>query len=125
MATIDHKDPVVVIIGSGAGGGTVAHELTTQGVKCVVLEAGPHLTRDDYENDEWRAFAQMAWLDMRTTSGSWRVSNDFPNLPAWIVKAVGGSTTHWSGATHGSWRTSSRPAPSTATSTAPRCWTGR
>ena len=32
MATIDHKDPVVVIIGSGAGGGTVAHELTTQGV---------------------------------------------------------------------------------------------
>jgi choline dehydrogenase-like flavoprotein len=36
---------------------------------------------------------------MRTTSGSWRVSRDFPNLPAWIVKAVGGSTTHWSGAT--------------------------
>jgi choline dehydrogenase-like flavoprotein len=99
MATIDHKDPVVVIIGSGAGGGTVAHQLTTQGVKCVVLEAGPHLTRDDYENDEWRAFTQMAWLDMRTTSGSWRVANDFPNLPAWIVKAVGGSTTHWSGAT--------------------------
>ena len=41
----------------------------------------------------------MAWLDMRTTSGSWRVAQDFPNLPAWIVKAVGGSTTHWSGAT--------------------------
>ena len=36
---------------------------------------------------------------MRTTSGSWRVSRNFPNLPAWIVKAVGGSTTHWSGAT--------------------------
>ncbi|MGA4508499.1 GMC family oxidoreductase [Propionibacteriaceae bacterium G1746] len=99
MATIDEKDPVVVIIGSGAGGGTLAHELTTKGVKCVVLEAGPHLTRDDYENDEWRAFGQMAWLDMRTTSGSWRVAKNFPNLPAWIVKAVGGSTTHWSGAT--------------------------
>lgn len=41
----------------------------------------------------------MAWLDMRTTSGTWRVAKDFPNLPAWIVKAVGGSTTHWSGAT--------------------------
>ena len=35
---------------------------------------------------------------MRTTSGSWRVAKDFPNLPAWIVKAVGGSTTHWAGA---------------------------
>jgi choline dehydrogenase-like flavoprotein len=35
---------------------------------------------------------------MRTTSGSWRVAKDFANLPAWIVKAVGGSTTHWAGA---------------------------
>ncbi|MDQ6656690.1 MAG: GMC family oxidoreductase [Actinomycetota bacterium] len=99
MATIDEKESVVVIIGSGAGGGTLAYELTAKDVKCVVLEAGPHLTADDYENDEWRAFSQMAWLDMRTTSGSWRVATDFPNLPCWIVKAVGGSTTHWSGAT--------------------------
>ena len=35
---------------------------------------------------------------MRTTAGSWRVHRDFPNLPAWIVKAVGGSTVHWAGA---------------------------
>ena len=99
MTSIEHRDPVVVIIGSGAGGGTMAHELTAQGVDCVLLEAGPHLTADDYENDEWAAFNQMAWLDERTASGSWRVATDFPGLPAWIVKAVGGSTTHWSGAT--------------------------
>ena len=99
MTSIDHSEPTVVIVGSGAGGGTLAYELTAKGIPCVVLEAGPHLTGDDYENDEWRAFSQMAWLDMRTTSGSWRVANDFPNLPAWIVKAVGGTTTHWSGAT--------------------------
>ena len=99
MATIDEKDPVVVIVGSGAGGGTLAYELATQGVKVVLLEAGPHLTADDYENDEWRAFGQMAWLDPRTTSGSWRVAKNFPNLPAWIVKAVGGTSTHWAGAT--------------------------
>ena len=43
-------------------------------------------------------FGQLAWLDNRTTSGTWRVAKDFPNLPAWIVKAVGGSTTHWAGA---------------------------
>jgi choline dehydrogenase-like flavoprotein len=90
---------VVVVIGSGAGGGTVANELCQQGIRCVVLEAGPHLTGPDYENDEWPAFNQMAWLDNRTTSGSWRVATDFPNLPAWTVKAVGGSTTHWAGAT--------------------------
>ena len=98
-AHIDHDTPAVVIIGSGAGGGTLAYELTRQGIECVVLEAGPYLKPDDYENDEWAAFNQMAWLDARTASGPYRVATDFPNLPAWIVKAVGGSTTHWSGAT--------------------------
>jgi choline dehydrogenase-like flavoprotein len=99
MTAIDHDEPAVVVIGSGAGGGTLAHELTGQQVPVVLLEAGTHLRQEDYVNDEWAAFTQMAWLDPRTTSGSWRVSRDFPNLPAWIVKAVGGSTTHWSGAT--------------------------
>lgn len=91
-------DDVVVVVGSGAGGGTLANELCQHGLKVVVLEAGPHLTADDYVQDEWPAFNQMAWLDARTTSGSWRVARDFPNLPAWTVKAVGGTTTHWAGA---------------------------
>ena len=52
----------------------------------------------DYVNDEWASFGQLAWTDVRTTSGDWRVANDFATLPAWIVKAVGGSTTHWAGA---------------------------
>ena len=98
-APIAHDEAVVVVIGSGAGGGTLAHELTSRGVKVVCLEAGPHLEPADWVNNEWEAFHQMAWLDMRTTSGSYRITKDFPNLPAWIVKAVGGSTTHWSGAT--------------------------
>ena len=93
----DDED-LVVVIGSGAGGGTIANELCQQGVRVVVLEAGPHLTGADYVNDEWPAFSQMAWLDPRTTSGSWRVARDFPNLPAWTVKAVGGTSTHWAGA---------------------------
>ncbi|WP_435168412.1 GMC family oxidoreductase [Falsirhodobacter sp. 1013] len=99
MTQIAQDEPAVVIIGSGAGGGTLAYELTRQGIPCVVLEAGPYLKNEDYENDEWKAFHQMAWLDPRTTSGSWRIAKDFPALPAWIVKAVGGTTTHWSGAT--------------------------
>jgi choline dehydrogenase-like flavoprotein len=99
MTTIDHSTEAVVIIGSGAGGGTLAYELTRQGIECVLLEAGPYLRGEDYMNLEWAAFNQMAWADTRTTSGSWRVAKDFPNLPAWIVKAVGGTTTHWSGAT--------------------------
>lgn len=100
MAEFDKNDEsVVVVIGSGAGGGTLANELTQAGVNVVLLEAGPHITNDEYVNNEWAAFNQMAWLDPRTTSGSFRLGRDFPNLPAWIVKAVGGTTTHWSGAT--------------------------
>ncbi|MDY7560370.1 hypothetical protein QN366_02370 [Pseudomonas sp. CCC3.2] len=26
------------------------------------------------------------------------MAKDFPNLPAWICKTVGGTTTHWAGA---------------------------
>ena len=92
-------DSVVVVIGSGAGGGTLSNELAQQGVKVVCLEAGKRLSwQTDFINDEWEMFNRTAWLDMRTTSGSWRVAQDFANLPAWICKTVGGSTLHWAGA---------------------------
>ena len=99
MAKFDLNDSgVVVIVGSGAGGGTLGNELAQKGVKVVILEAGSRIEMQDFVNDEWESFTQLAWSDMRTTSGSWRVAKDFANLPAWIVKAVGGSTTHWAGA---------------------------
>lgn len=91
-------DSVVVVIGSGAGGGTLSNELAQKGVKVVCLEAGDRYEIPDFINDEWDSFAQLSWGDKRTTSGSWRVAKDFPNLPAWTVKAVGGTTTHWAGA---------------------------
>jgi len=91
-------DSVVVVIGTGAGGGTLANELAQKGVNVVALEAGGRYLPDDYLNDEWAAFSQLSWLDTRTTSGDWRVAKDFSGLPAWIVKAVGGSTVHWAGA---------------------------
>ncbi|ESX45582.1 GMC family oxidoreductase [Mesorhizobium sp. C416B] len=93
-----NNDGVVVIIGSGAGGGTLGNELAQKGVDVVILEAGARHEYEDFINDEWGSFSQLAWTDKRTTSGDWRVSKDFPSLPAWIVKSVGGSTTHWAGA---------------------------
>jgi choline dehydrogenase-like flavoprotein len=99
MANIELNDnSAVVIIGSGAGGGTLANELCQKGVKVVLLEAGKKLGTEDFHNDEWAAFLQTAWLDKRTTSGNWRVAKDFAGLPAWICKTVGGSTVHWAGA---------------------------
>jgi len=99
MAKFDlNDDGLVVIVGSGAGGGTLGNELAQKGVKVVILEAGPRIENQDFINDEWDSFTQLAWKDARTTSGNWQVSKDFSTLPAWIVKAVGGSTVHWAGA---------------------------
>ena len=99
MANFDlTDDSVVCIVGSGAGGGTLGNELAQRGIKVVILEAGGRYEIPDFINNEWDSFTQLAWKDMRTTSGTWRVHKDFPNLPAWIVKAVGGSTVHWAGA---------------------------
>lgn len=99
MSKFDYDDDsVVVIIGSGAGGGTLANELCQKGIKVVVLEAGKRQSPATFINDEWPAFHQLAWTDKRTTSGSWRIARDFPELPAWICKTVGGTSTHWAGA---------------------------
>ncbi len=91
-------DSVVVIVGSGAGGGTLANELCQKGFKVVLLEAGQRQSPATFRNEEWFAFNQLAWLDKRTTSGNWQIAKDFPNLPAWICKTVGGTTVHWAGA---------------------------
>lgn len=93
-----NDDSVIVIIGSGAGGGTLANELCRRGLPVVLLEAGKRESPATFINDEWPSFEQLAWSDPRTTSGSWQVARDFPDLPAWICKTVGGTTTHWAGA---------------------------
>src|SRR5437016_14564384 len=99
MATHETSDEsVVVVIGSGAGGGTLANELCQKGVPVVLLEAGKRQSTATYVNDEWASFGQLAWTDKRTTSGTCGVGRDFPNLPAWTCKTVGGTTTHWAAA---------------------------
>jgi choline dehydrogenase-like flavoprotein len=100
MANIDlNDDTVAVIIGSGAGGGTLSHELTRRGIKVVLLEAGKQESLASFSQYPPEAFAQLTWLDPRTTSGTWSVREDYPTLPSWTAKTVGGTTVHWTGAT--------------------------
>jgi len=93
----DHD--VMVIVGSGVGGSTLAFELTKAGRKVVMLEAGPLIRNDEFANDERQANAMLLWDEPRTTSGTWQLGQDFPGLPAHMVKAVGGTTLVWSGLT--------------------------
>src|ERR1700674_5735900 len=48
--TTDEVD--FVIIGSGAAGGGLAKELSTNGFRVVVLEQGPYLSEKDFTHDE-------------------------------------------------------------------------
>ncbi|HXY24365.1 MAG TPA: GMC family oxidoreductase [Candidatus Acidoferrum sp.] len=100
MSRIDFNDAnAVVVIGSGAGGGTLAHELTRRGVKVVLLEAGKRQSTETFSQVPGEAFAQLTWLDPRTQSGNWGVARDFPTLPVWHCKTVGGTTVHWTAST--------------------------
>jgi choline dehydrogenase-like flavoprotein len=87
----------VVIIGSGAAGGTVADELTTRGIPVILLEAGKRIEMHEFVQDEGKAFAQLSWLDPREATGDWLAAKIQPNAPTWTCKAVGGSTLHWNG----------------------------
>jgi len=81
---------VVVVVGSGAGGGVLSAALSGQGVDVVCLEAGPRLSLSDFINDEALMFRKLTWLDPREGSGDLN-----PGLPAYICKTVGGTTVHW------------------------------
>jgi choline dehydrogenase-like flavoprotein len=71
---------VVVVIGSGAGGGTVSNELAHKGIDVVCLEAGPHMQLSDIVNDSGAMHFKMSWLDKRL------------GAPTWLCKTVGGTT---------------------------------
>lgn len=88
-----NDDSVVVVVGSGAGGGTVSNELAQKGVDVVCLEAGPRLTINDIVNDNDVMFNRLSWLDKRIGTGALNA-----NLPLWVCKTVGGTTVHWAGA---------------------------
>jgi choline dehydrogenase-like flavoprotein len=94
MAVFDlSDDSVIVVVGSGAGGGTLSNELAQKGVNVVCLEAGPRLTLADIVNDFGVMFSRLSWLDKRVGTGDLN-----PTLPLWVCKTVGGTTVHWAGA---------------------------
>ncbi|HEY2351786.1 MAG TPA: GMC family oxidoreductase [Candidatus Acidoferrum sp.] len=47
-----------VIVGSGAAGGILAKELSTNGFRVVVLEQGPYLSESDYTHNEIKILAE-------------------------------------------------------------------
>ncbi len=81
----EHYD--VIIIGSGAGGGTLAHQLAPSGKKILILERGTYLPR---EKDNWSS--KTVFYDQRyTTSEMWLDKKGKPFRPG-NHYYVGGNT---------------------------------
>ncbi len=94
MARYDDSYPVdLVIVGAGAGGGTLAQRLARRGWKVVVLDAGPFWDPDeDWVSDEAGSH-RLYWTEERITGGSDPVELGKNNSG----RGVGGSMVHYAG----------------------------
>jgi choline dehydrogenase-like flavoprotein len=83
--TYDLKDDsVVVVVGSGAGGGTLSNELAQKSIDVVCLEAGNRLSFAEIVNDPGVMHGKLTWLDKRL------------GAPVGLLcKTVGGTTMRW------------------------------
>ena len=87
------RDADIVIVGSGAGGGTVARELAplcAQGVRVLVLEAGPKLRPEEYTGRE----VEMA---RRLYTGEGGFLTEDRSMSIAFGRAYGGSTVVYTG----------------------------
>nr|WP_299245032.1 GMC family oxidoreductase [uncultured Halomonas sp.] len=76
----------VIIVGTGAGGGTSAEILTQAGLSVVLVEEGSLKASSDFENDEAKAYAELY------QEGAARMTAD-GGISILQGRTVGGSTT--------------------------------
>jgi choline dehydrogenase-like flavoprotein len=88
-----------VIVGSGAAGGVLAKELSTNGFRVVVLEQGPYLKNSDLVHDEARVLQQDLLTNRPDLQPStFRKTPEAKAKPQRVVaygRCVGGSSVHF------------------------------
>ena len=80
----------VVIIGSGAGGGTVAQSLASSGARILLLERGDYVPR---EAENWNPSA--VWKDLRYRSSERWLDDRGVEFNPYTHYCVGGNTKFW------------------------------
>ena len=87
----DEEEVDFVVVGTGAGGGTLGCRLAEKGFSVVALDAGPYFRpMEDFASDE-TAQNQLYWMDQRVVDGDTPLTMGGKNSG----KAVGGSTVHF------------------------------
>jgi choline dehydrogenase-like flavoprotein len=85
-----HERYDIVIIGSGAGGGTAAHALASTGASILVLERGDFVPQED---ENWSPRA--VWEERRYQTKERWVDDRGRELPPYTHYSVGGNTKFW------------------------------
>src|ERR1700741_92476 len=88
-----------VIVGSGAAGGILAKELSTNGFRVVVLEQGPYLKEPDFSHDELQGFTLHQLTNnpalQATTFRKTPEDTAKPQPCVMYGRCVGGSSVHF------------------------------
>lgn len=88
-----------VVIGAGAAGGVMAKELSTAGLRVVVLEQGPHLKAKDFTHDEVDVIFRGALVNGEARQPqTFRKTPDEvakPHLAVGYARLVGGGSVHF------------------------------
>ena len=83
----------IIIIGSGAGGGTVAHELAGHDARVLVLERGDYIPQEDGNRDP-----TVVWQELRyRTRERWMDADGKAFIP-YSHYNVGGNSKFWGSA---------------------------
>jgi len=80
----------IVIIGSGAGGGTIAHALAASDARLLVVERGDFVPQED---ENWNADA--VWKDLRYRTRERWLDERGQEFPPYTHYNVGGNTKFW------------------------------
>jgi choline dehydrogenase-like flavoprotein len=80
----------IVIIGSGAGGGTIAHALASSGARLLVIERGDFVPQEDANWDP-----QAVWKDLRYRAREMWLDERGREFNPYTHYNVGGNTKFW------------------------------
>lgn len=89
-----------IIVGSGAGGGSLAYKLTKSGYKVALLDTGTAYNTNDFNRFELDAIRKLWWKPMWTSNFENNGGKTVDEINLGMGRAVGGGTTIFTAVAH-------------------------